>query len=82
MPVKSSDETQKLYIIAPDGTRHEFSGIQSIEATSYDADKVADDLNMNRRIFHVDLMMLPNNFRRMHGHENYARSAYSNTGRT
>ena len=31
MPVKDSDSISKLYFITPDGTEHEFSGIQSVD---------------------------------------------------
>lgn len=31
MPVKDSDSVSKLYFMTPDGTQHEFSGIQSVD---------------------------------------------------
>ncbi len=79
----SNESQEVLYFITPDGAIHECSGIiESVnktiddlndfnECNEYDASafevsfRITNDIN--RTIFRVAMMMLPNNFRRMHG---------------
>ena len=38
MPIKDSDSISKLYFMTQDGTKHEFSGIQSVDIVDDDFD--------------------------------------------